>query len=152
MVQSQVLRPALAVVFRGERPCRSGLPNFHSVINTSEAPLTEEYPIARFHRYVLIWECNYVAMDVTTHRNFVIALIAVHTRLKTLASQAKSVGILEGDLTACADDIQKYCANADRKRRCLRDNIDKLSDTCKAAVGQRGGRRGRGKDDSGSDE
>lgn len=45
----------------------------------------------------------------------------------------------------CADDIQKYCANADRKRRCLRDNIDKLSDACKTALAQRGGgRRARG--------
>jgi hypothetical protein len=45
--------------------------------------------------------------------------------------------------TVCADDIQKYCANADRKKRCLKENIDKLSDACKAAVGQRGGRKGR---------
>src|SRR5579871_165859 len=44
----------------------------------------------------------------------------------------------------CADDIQKYCANAERPRRCLRENIDKLSDPCKAAVSQRGGRRARG--------
>jgi hypothetical protein len=51
---------------------------------------------------------------------------------------------------ACADDIQKYCANADRKRRCLRENMDKLSDACKAAVGQRGGRRAREQD--GGDE
>ena len=114
-----MLRPALAVAFRGERPCRSGLPNFHSVINTSEAPLTEEYPIARFHRYVLLWECNYVAMDVTTHRNFVIALRAVHTRLKTLASQAKSVEILEGDLTACADDILHAAEDLERALRRL---------------------------------
>lgn len=42
---------------------------------------------------------------------------------------------------ACADDLQKYCANADRKRRCLRDNIDKLSDACKAALSERRGRR-----------
>ena len=52
--------------------------------------------------------------------------------------------------TVCADDIQKYCANADKKRRCLRENIDKLSDTCKTAVGQRGGRKAREKD--GADE
>ncbi|HEX3429900.1 MAG TPA: hypothetical protein VHT03_03360 [Rhizomicrobium sp.] len=44
----------------------------------------------------------------------------------------------------CAEDIQKYCANADRMRRCLKDNMDKLSDACKAAVAQRGGRRARG--------
>jgi hypothetical protein len=52
--------------------------------------------------------------------------------------------------TVCADDIQKYCASADRKKRCLRENIDKLSDACKAAVGQRGGRKARNND--GNDE
>ena len=57
----------------------------------------------------------------------------------------------QGLRTACADEIQKYCANEDRKRRCLRNNMDKLSDTCKAAVGQRGGRRGRDRD-NGSDD
>ena len=46
----------------------------------------------------------------------------------------------------CADDIQKYCADAQKKRRCLRENIDKLSDTCKAALAQHGGRRGRDRD------
>lgn len=51
--------------------------------------------------------------------------------------------------TVCADDIQKYCSNADRKRRCLKENIDKLSDACKAAVGQRGGRKAR--DNNGSE-
>ncbi|HLY04448.1 MAG TPA: hypothetical protein VKR31_01760 [Rhizomicrobium sp.] len=50
----------------------------------------------------------------------------------------------------CADDIQKYCANAERKRRCLKENMDKLSDACKAAVGQRGGRRSR--DNDGGDD
>ena|SRR5947209_1010904 len=43
----------------------------------------------------------------------------------------------------CADDIQKYCANAEKKRRCLRDNTDKLSDACKAALAERGGRKAR---------
>ena len=51
---------------------------------------------------------------------------------------------------ACADEIQKFCANADRKRRCLRENMDKLSDACKTAVAQRGGRRAR--DNNGGDE
>jgi hypothetical protein len=35
---------------------------------------------------------------------------------------------------ACADEIQKYCANDQHKRRCLRDNEDKLSESCKEAV------------------
>src|SRR5580693_2094528 len=34
----------------------------------------------------------------------------------------------------CADDIAKYCQNEDRKKRCLRQNMDKLSADCKAAV------------------
>lgn len=51
---------------------------------------------------------------------------------------------------ACADDIQKYCANADKKRRCLRENMDKLSDACKTALAQRGGRRAR--DNNGGNE
>jgi len=38
---------------------------------------------------------------------------------------------------ACADDIEKYCANADKRRRCLKQNIDKLSETCKTALAQR---------------
>ena len=50
----------------------------------------------------------------------------------------------------CADDIQKYCANADRMRRCLKENIDKLSDACRTAVSQRGGRRAR--DNNGADD
>jgi hypothetical protein len=50
----------------------------------------------------------------------------------------------------CADDIQKYCANAEKKRRCLRDNMDKLSDACKDAVAARHGRKGR--DDNGTDD
>jgi hypothetical protein len=56
----------------------------------------------------------------------------------------------QGLRAVCADDIQKYCANADKKRRCLRDNIDKLSDACKTAVSQRGGRKAR--DDTDKDE
>jgi hypothetical protein len=44
----------------------------------------------------------------------------------------------------CADDIQKYCATAEKKRRCLRDNMDKLSEPCKAALAQRKGRKARG--------
>ncbi len=42
----------------------------------------------------------------------------------------------------CADDIQKFCANDQRKRRCLRDNIDKLSGPCKAALQERIDNRG----------
>jgi len=36
--------------------------------------------------------------------------------------------------TACAGDIQKFCADDQRKRRCLKNNVDKLSDSCKAAL------------------
>jgi hypothetical protein len=46
---------------------------------------------------------------------------------------------------ACADEIQKYCASDPRKRRCLRENMDKLGDTCKTAVNApRTGGNGRG--------
>ena len=41
----------------------------------------------------------------------------------------------------CADDIAKYCQNADKKKRCLRDNIDKLGADCKAAVEAAHGRK-----------
>lgn len=42
----------------------------------------------------------------------------------------------------CAADIQKYCADEPRKRRCLRENFDRLSEGCKAAFARRHGRRG----------
>lgn len=48
---------------------------------------------------------------------------------------------------ACADDIEKYCANADRRRRCLKQNIDKLSEPCKTALAQR---RNRGANNEGA--
>ncbi|HEX3666619.1 MAG TPA: hypothetical protein VHU23_15445 [Rhizomicrobium sp.] len=51
----------------------------------------------------------------------------------------------------CADDIQKYCANDDRKRRCLRQNEDKLSEACKAAVAQGHGAHGGHKRDKDND-
>jgi hypothetical protein len=35
---------------------------------------------------------------------------------------------------ACADEIAKYCQNADRKKRCLRENVDKLGTQCKTAL------------------
>jgi hypothetical protein len=64
---------------------------------------------------------------------------------KNNAQQEGARGGHHGIRVACADDIQKYCANEQRKKRCLRDNIDKLSDTCKAALAERrGGRNGGG--------
>ncbi|HWE05941.1 MAG TPA: hypothetical protein VG274_04485 [Rhizomicrobium sp.] len=50
---------------------------------------------------------------------------------------------------ACADDIEKYCANADRRRRCLKQNIDKVSDACKTALAQR---RNKGGNDEGAND
>ena len=48
---------------------------------------------------------------------------------------------------ACADDIQKLCANAKRSggcAACLQTNAAKLSDTCKVAIAAaRGGKRAR---------
>jgi hypothetical protein len=46
---------------------------------------------------------------------------------------------------ACAGEIQKYCANDPRKRRCLRDNMDKLGDACKVAVNAPHNPRGIGR-------
>ena len=47
----------------------------------------------------------------------------------------------------CADEIQKYCADDQRKRRCLKNNFDKLGESCKAAVNAP---RDRGGDQTGS--
>ena len=58
-------------------------------------------------------------MSSTAQRDFVIALRAVHTRLKTLASQTKIMGILEGDLIACADDITHAVEDLERALRRL---------------------------------
>ncbi|HEY3638152.1 MAG TPA: hypothetical protein VGK90_08355 [Rhizomicrobium sp.] len=45
----------------------------------------------------------------------------------------------------CAAEIEKYCANEDRKKRCLRENMDKLGDACKEALAKhRGGRNNNG--------
>ena len=58
-----------------------------------------------------------------------------------------------GIRAVCAADIQKFCAQADRPRRCLKENKDKLSDACKAALAQRRGGRDRDNDsDSDSDD
>lgn len=51
-----------------------------------------------------------------------------------------------GVRVVCAAEIQKFCAQADRPRRCLRQNMDKLSDACKTAVEQRRGGRDRDSD------
>jgi hypothetical protein len=48
----------------------------------------------------------------------------------------------------CADDIQKYCANEQRPRRCLKDNIDKLGDACKTFLAEHPGGRNRGDKDN----
>jgi hypothetical protein len=62
------------------------------------------------------------------------------------AQETLSHGGKHGIRAACAEDIQKFCASADKKRRCLRENIDKLSDNCKAAVAQRRNRGGGNRD------
>lgn len=46
---------------------------------------------------------------------------------------------------ACADDLQKFCANDQRKRRCLQSNYAQLSDNCKTALAEsHGGGAGGG--------
>jgi hypothetical protein len=42
----------------------------------------------------------------------------------------------QGFRAACADDLQKFCANDTRKRRCLQSNYTQLSDSCKSALGE----------------
>lgn len=44
--------------------------------------------------------------------------------------------------TACADDIQKLCANDSKKRRCLRTNYSQLSESCKTALTESRGNGG----------
>jgi hypothetical protein len=65
---------------------------------------------------------------------------------KTTQQELVRGGGHRGLRKVCADDIQKFCANEDRKRRCLKDHMDQLSDTCKAAVEKHGGGRNRDKD------
>jgi hypothetical protein len=50
----------------------------------------------------------------------------------------------------CADDIAKYCQNEDRKKRCLKQNLDKLTADCKAAVEAARGHK-RDKDNTDND-
>ena len=35
---------------------------------------------------------------------------------------------------ACADDLKKLCADADKPRKCLREHKDQLSEACKAGL------------------
>jgi len=65
------------------------------------------------------------------------------------APQEMARGGHHGIRAACADDIQKYCANEQRKKRCLKDNMDKLSAACKSAVEESHG--GRKRDNGGDD-
>jgi hypothetical protein len=44
-------------------------------------------------------------MRATVQKNFIISLRAVHTRLRTLLTQVRTKGLLEGNMIACADDI-----------------------------------------------
>ena len=55
--------------------------------------------------YNILPRYNYVDMPATTRKNYVIALRAVHTRLATLASQTRTKGILEGDISDCTADF-----------------------------------------------
>ena len=80
---------------------------------------------------------------LTTLTLFVAILAACGPQKHENANQENLArGGKHGMRAACSEDIQKFCANADKKRRCLRDNLDKLSDTCKAAMAQR--RNGNG--------
>jgi hypothetical protein len=64
------------------------------------------------------------------------------------AQQELPRGEHRGLRKVCADDIQKYCANDERPKRCLRDNIDKLSDACKTFMAEHRGGRNHGDKDN----
>lgn len=82
----------------------------------------------------------------------VVALTACHPRNQTERGEGRHGGRLRA---VCADDISKYCQNADRPRRCLRDNLDKLGAGCKAFLeAHPGGKRNQdnsSKSNSGND-
>jgi len=55
-----------------------------------------------------------------------------------------------GFRAACAADIQKFCANDEKRREqkeCLRNNEDKLSADCKTALAKHHGEGRKDKDD-----
>jgi multidrug efflux system membrane fusion protein len=58
--------------------------------------------------------------------------------------------------TACATDVQKLCANAERgkegARKCLQEHAAELSDGCKAAIASRAGQRREASKAEGSKE
>jgi hypothetical protein len=62
------------------------------------------------------------------------------------ATSAKSEG-REKTRTACAEDLQKFCANVERSkdaiRGCLQAHAAQLSETCKAAGGGQKGSKAR---------
>ncbi len=53
---------------------------------------------------------------------------AVNTRRNFAGGRRPGIG------RACQEELAKFCATDDRKFRCLKDNLDRLGDACKAAV------------------
>jgi hypothetical protein len=85
-------------------------------------------------RLVAVVAVAFVAMSCQPHRH---DHDAQQQNSNSAAAATGSTGMAETNSdfrSACADDMQKYCASDPRKRRCLRDNMDKLSDSCKTAV------------------
>jgi hypothetical protein len=53
-------------------------------------------------------------MSTTARKNYLIALRAVHTRLLTLKSQARTNGIPEEDAEACTADLSQALKSLER--------------------------------------
>jgi len=56
---------------------------------------------------------------------------------------------------ACAADIQKFCANVEKRREqkeCLRNNLDKITPDCKTALERRHGEGRKDKQDNANDK
>ena len=89
------------------------------------------------------------------YADFVTAMMALFIVLWLLNSSKQiqeAVGGYFKDPTGTSKKVGNGQTGSGDNFTLTRDNMDKLSDTCKAAVGQRGGRRARDKEDSGSDE
>jgi hypothetical protein len=63
-------------------------------------------------------------------------LVALALLAGAAAAQTPPPG---GGMSACREDAQKFCAGkmGPDRRSCMKDNRDKLSDSCKAAIAAR---------------
>ncbi len=105
-----------------------------------------------------IQEWEQLAMRLASSIVLIVAVTAAvgacHPREHSEQTGQSGQGVLtqerhggQGIRRICADDIAKYCQNEDRKKRCLRQNMDKLSADCRAAL-EAARARGREKDNN----